>query len=66
MAALIPTGKPVASAISSYYITGKISQIVHATGGEFIVNFKCIDDNKFTDIWLRGPAELVFEGVLEI
>ncbi len=55
-----------ASAIAAYFITGKISQIVHTTGGEFIVNFKHHQGDKFTDIWLRGPAELVFEGVIEL
>lgn len=55
-----------ASAISSYFITGKTSQIVHTTGGEFIVNFEYEDGDRFVKIWLRGPAELVFEGTIEI
>ena len=55
-----------ASAISSFFITGKSSQIVHTVGGEFIVSFEYEDSDKFTKIWLRGPAELVFEGIIEM
>ena len=55
-----------ASAIAAYFITGKNSQIVHTTGGEFVVNFTYSEDDKFTDIWLRGPAELVFTGIIEV
>ncbi len=51
-----------ASAIAAYFITGKNSQIVHTTGGEFVVDFIHQQGDRFTDIWLRGPAELVFEG----
>lgn len=55
-----------ASAIAAYFVTGKNSQIVHTTGGEFIVDFKPHPGDRFTDVWLRGPAELVFEGEIEI
>jgi len=55
-----------ASAISAFFITGKTSSIIHTTGGEFIVNFRHHQGDKFTDIWLRGPAELVFEGIIEV
>lgn len=55
-----------ASAIAAYYITGKESQIVHTTGGEFIVDFQYHKGERFTNIWLRGPAELVFKGEIEI
>jgi len=55
-----------ASALASFYITGNTSQIIHTTGGEFIITFKHHQDDSFTDIWPRGPAELVFEGVIDI
>lgn len=55
-----------ASAIASYFITGNTSQIIHTTGGEFVVNFEHQEGDSFTNIWLRGPAELVFEGEIEI
>ena len=55
-----------ASAIAAYYITGKTSSVIHTTGGEFVVNFKHHQGDSFTGIWLRGPAEFVFKGVLEV
>lgn len=55
-----------ASAIAAYYVNGKTSQIVHTTGGEFIITFKYNADDYFTDIRLRGPAEQVFEGLIDI
>ena len=54
-----------ASAIAFFYESGKNNIYVHTTGGDFEVNFKNNHkDNKdqFTDIWLIGPATLVFEG----
>jgi len=55
-----------ASAIAAYFITGKNSQIVHTTGGEFVVDFQHHQDDRFTDVWLRGPAERVFKGEIVI
>lgn len=37
---------------------------VHALGGRFTVDFK-YNQGTFTDIWLKGPAEFVFEGSFE-
>ncbi|MAE07157.1 MAG: diaminopimelate epimerase [Bacteroidetes bacterium] len=59
----------VASAIAVFIDSGKHSIPIHTTGGEFEVNFtytKKGDKDKFTDIWLRGPAKLVFEGEIDI
>jgi diaminopimelate epimerase len=55
-----------ASAIASFYLTGKTTQIVHTTGGEFIITFEPQDHNSFTNVRLRGPAELVFEGLIDV
>lgn len=55
-----------ASAIVAYFINGKTSQMVHTTGGEFIVSFVPDPDGASTNVWLRGPAEAVFEGIIEI
>ena len=38
---------------------------VKAVGGDLEVRFKKLD-NKFTDVWLKGPAEMVFEGDINI
>jgi len=50
-----------ASAIAVFLKTGRKNVPVHTTGGDFTVSFNH-DGDKFTDVWLRGPAELVFEG----
>ncbi len=39
---------------------------VHTLGGVLKVSFKKVGNNKFTDIWLEGPAEKVFDGFIEI
>jgi len=37
---------------------------VKARGGDLSVNLKTDDFNQFHEIWLNGPAEFVFKGVL--
>lgn len=39
---------------------------VKTLGGELTVEFKKSHDGAFTDIFLTGPAKMVFEGVLEL
>ncbi|NQU34040.1 MAG: diaminopimelate epimerase [Bacteroidetes bacterium] len=54
-----------ASAIAFFYESGKSNINVHTTGGDFEVIFKHNhkdNQDRFTDIWLIGPATLVFEG----
>ena len=51
-----------ASAIAAFLETGKKDFQIHTTGGEFRVDFKK-DNDSFTSVWLRGPAELVFSGL---
>ena len=50
-----------ASAIAAYLETGKKDLQVHTTGGDFKISFE-EEKGVFKSIWLRGPAELVFEG----
>jgi len=38
---------------------------IHSKGGDLEVNFKR-KGQKFTDIWLRGPVQLVFEGSIDL
>ncbi|MEQ9007746.1 MAG: diaminopimelate epimerase, partial [Ekhidna sp.] len=38
---------------------------IETVGGKLQISFKK-EDNKFTDIWLAGPAEKVFEGSVTI
>jgi diaminopimelate epimerase len=39
---------------------------VKTLGGELSVEFKASHDGSFTDIFLIGPAKMVFQGVLEL
>jgi diaminopimelate epimerase len=39
---------------------------VKTLGGELTVEFKVSHDGSFTDIFLIGPAKMVFEGILEL
>ena len=56
-----------AAAIAAFLRTGQKGIPIHTTGGDFKVSFTPdADGNKFTDIWLRGPAELVFEGDVSV
>lgn len=52
-----------ASALSAAYKAGLQNGMfgISAKGGELSVRFKKTGD-RFTDVWLKGPAQLVFEG----
>ena len=39
---------------------------VKTLGGNLSVEYDRVDDNRFENIWLCGPAEKVFEGKVEI
>jgi diaminopimelate epimerase len=39
---------------------------VKTLGGELSVEFKVSHDGSFTDIFLIGPAKMVFQGILEL
>ncbi len=54
-----------ASAIAAYLHTGRQGYRIHTTGGEFRVQFKA-QEEIFTSVWLRGPAEMTFEGSIMI
>jgi diaminopimelate epimerase len=46
--------------------TGKNSCIIHTRGGSLEVTFEKVLENNFYNIWLRGPAVMVFQGHIEI
>jgi len=54
-----------AAAIAVSLRTGQKSVSVKTTGGDFKISFDFKDD-KFINVWLRGPARLVFEGNINI
>ncbi len=54
-----------ASAIAAFFKTGKTETVVHTRGGDFRVRFQR-SGNRFEAVWLRGPAQLVFEGEMVI
>lgn len=63
-------GTGVTASAIAVFMECKLKGIpVHTIGGDFIVkftHFKEGDKDKFTDIWLRGPAKLAFEGEINI
>ncbi len=54
-----------ASAIASYFKTGKTKIDIHTLGGDLKVWFK-VENNKFVDLWLNGAAVEVFNGFVNI
>ncbi len=54
-----------ASALAAFLETGIKNWRIKTRGGDFSVDFKG-DKLPFTDIWLRGPAQLVFKGKTEV
>jgi diaminopimelate epimerase len=44
--------------------TGKNNCIIHTKGGSLEVTFEKVLDRNFYNIWLRGPAVRVYEGVV--
>ena len=53
------TASAIATVLSGRFDSTDIA--VSTPGGNLTVKFKA-DNDKFTDIWLSGPATFVFEG----
>lgn len=52
-----------AAALVCYHNANGFNQVdVITQGGQLSVEFDRVDDNRFENIWLCGPAEKVFEG----
>src|SRR5882757_627174 len=60
------TGVTAAALVSAHNDNGFNRVEVKTRGGHLSVEFNKIDDQHFDNIWLCGPAELVFEGQTEI
>lgn len=56
-----------AMALSYGYLHPELDVVkVQTRGGELTVSFRNLGDGQFEDVWLKGPAEFVFEGEIEI
>ena len=60
------TGVTAAALLSAHNEKGFNTVKVTTLGGNLSVKFNKIDDQHFDNIWLCGPAELVFTGVIEL
>lgn len=59
------TGVTAAALLSAHNENGFNTVTVKTPGGQLTVEFDKKDDQHFENIWLCGPAELVFKGEIE-
>jgi diaminopimelate epimerase len=56
-----------AAALICYHNENGFNEVeVKTLGGTLSVEFERLDDGRYTNIWLCGPAEKVFEGKVEV
>ena len=56
-----------AAALVCYHNENGFNEVeVMTSGGKLTVEFDRVDDDRYENIWLCGPAEKVFEGTFEI
>ena len=60
------TGVTAAALVSAHNDNGFNRVEVKTKGGNLSVEFDKINDKEFTNIWLCGPAEFVFFGIIEL
>jgi diaminopimelate epimerase len=60
------TGVTAAALISAHNDNGFNRVEVKTSGGKLSVEFEKISEKEFQNIWLVGPAELVYEGALNL
>jgi diaminopimelate epimerase len=60
------TGVTASALVYHHNEAGYNDVTVLTKGGRLTVRYNRIGDGRFTDIWLCGPAEMVFEGEVEI
>ncbi|MES1214873.1 MAG: diaminopimelate epimerase [Bacteroidota bacterium] len=57
----------VAAALVCYHNENGFNEVeVKTLGGSLSIEFNRVDENKFEEIWLCGPAEKVYEGTIEL
>lgn len=60
------TGVTASALVCYHNEIGFNSVTVNTPGGKLSVEFDRLDDDTYSNIWLSGPAEKVFEGVISI
>lgn len=60
------TGVTAAALICYHNENGFNDVEIKTLGGTLTVEFERVDDNKYENIWLCGPAEKVYEGSVEL
>ncbi|MGN6615911.1 MAG: diaminopimelate epimerase, partial [Ilyomonas sp.] len=60
------TGVTAAALVFSHNDNGFNRVDVKTLGGKLAVEFDKVNDESFRNIWLCGPAEMVFRGSIEI
>ena len=60
------TGVTAAALLSAHNENGFNTVKVKTPGGHLSVEFDKIDDQHFKNIWLSGPAQYVFKGMIEL
>ena len=60
------TGVTAAALVSAHNNKGFNRVEVKTPGGHLSVEFEKIDDSHFENIWLCGPAEMVYKGEIEL
>ncbi len=60
------TGVTAAAVVCYHNENGFNDVEVKTLGGTLTVEYDRLDDEKFVNIWLCGPAERVFEGIVDI
>ncbi len=60
------TGVTAAALVSAHNDNGFNRVEVKTPGGHLSVEFERTDDDHFQNIWLCGPAELVYKGMIEV
>lgn len=60
------TGVTAAAVVCYHNENGFNDVEVKTLGGTLTVEYDRLDDEKFVNIWLCGPAEKVFEGMVEV
>lgn len=60
------TGVTAAALVCYHNENGYNDVEVKTLGGSLTIEFDRLDDDRYTNIWLCGPAEKVFEGIIQI